>query len=102
MTDEEEQARKDEQTLHIAGLAQELLGNTLWEQVFTLLRKKYLRNIAKTKRSQSDVREGLYVKYKALEEVEAELTEAVKSGTIVEKRQEIADYQAAVVKEDEG
>jgi len=98
---EEEQAQKDQQTLHIAGLAQQLLGNPLWEQVFTLLREKYLNNLIKTKRSQADVREGLYVKYLALGEVEAELTEVVKSGTIVEKRQEIADYQAAVVEEAE-
>lgn len=102
MATEEERAQKDAQTLHIAGLAQELLGNPLWNQVFDLLLKKYLNNIVRTKWDDSKTREALYMKYKTLQEVEGELTEAISSGKIVEKRQEIADHQAAVVEEDEG
>jgi len=101
MATEEEQTQKEAQTLHIAGLAKQLLGNPLWDQVFPLLLNTYRDNIVKTKWNDSETREALYRQYKALEQVRAELTEAVSSGKIVEKRQEIADYQAAIVKEEE-
>lgn len=97
----QEQAQKDSQILHIAGLAKELLGNPLWEQVFTLLSAKYVENITRSKWEDADKREKLYLKYRVLQEIKAELTEAVSSGKIVEKRHSDADYQAAVVKEDE-
>jgi len=100
MRSDEEQEQKDAQILHIAGLAKELLGNPLWKQVFELLLKEYLGNIVKTKWADSETREALYRKYMTLKEVEKELTAAVSSGNIVEKRQEIADYQAAVVEEE--
>lgn len=102
MATEEEAEQKEAQTLHIAGLAQQLLGNPLWEQVFTLLSAKYVENITRTKWDDAVTREKLYLKYRVLQEIKTELTEAVRSGSIVEKRQEIADHQAAVVEEEKG
>ena len=102
MMTEEEKAQKEDKILHLAGLAKELLGNPLWDQVFTLLSAKYVENITRTKWADAETREKLYVKYKVLQEVKAELTEVISSGKIVEHEQEAADYQAAVVKEDEG
>ena len=99
---EEEQAQKDAKIRHIAGLAKELLGNPLWEQVFTLLSTKYVDNILRTKPKDTEAREHNFLKHQVLKEVKDELTEAVNSGKFPEKRQEIADYQAAVVEEDEG
>lgn len=101
MPTEEEKSQKEAKILHLAGLAKELLGNPLWDQVFTLLSAKYVENITRTKWEDVETREKLYVKYKVLQEIRAELTEAISSGKIVEHEQEAADYQAAVVKEEE-
>ena len=101
MPTEEEEAQKEAKILHLAGLAKELLGNPLWGQVFELLSAKYVENITRTKWTDAETREKLYVKYRVLQEVKAELTEVVSSGKLVEHRQETADYQAAVVKEEE-
>lgn len=106
MTDEEREAQallaKEDDILRMAGNAKDLLEKPLLIEVFTHLKTKYNANILKAESRNVEAIDENHRKYKAIVAVELELQEVVKSGKIVESKRSQRDYQAAVVKEDEG
>ncbi len=112
MTDEEELERQKvlerEQEAHEIGIrhdaaeAQSLLDKPLLIKAFAYLKQRYNANILKAASSNHEAIEENHRMYKAIVQVEQELREVVNSGKIVDAKREQRDYQAAVVKEDEG
>ncbi len=112
MTEEEERERQKvldrEQEAHEAGLlhdaaeAQSLLDKPLLIKAFAYLKSRYNANILKADSTDNEAIYHNHRMYKAIVQVEQELREVVSSGKIVDAKREQREYQAAVLKEDEG
>ncbi len=106
MTDEEraerERTAKEDDILRMAGNAKDLLEKPLLIEVFTHLKLEYNGRMLAAESKDTEAIQENHRKYRAIVAVELELQAIVNSGKMVKAKREERDYQAAVVKEDEG